>query len=112
MWCRPRRIPARRHRAHLWTPASQRFLLDFAEAGGYQDCDAAGIKLYPQHDGDTPESLVALADLIDRTFHGAGVHPALWNTGSAYRAATDRPLDAARSIAYAVRFYLIGMYVR
>lgn len=83
MWCRPRRIPARRHRAHLWTPASQRFLLDFAEAGGYQDCDAAGVKLYPQHDGDTPENLVALAGLIDRTFHGAGVHPALWNTGSA-----------------------------
>ncbi|MGW2815944.1 helix-turn-helix domain-containing protein [Streptomyces sp. NPDC001415] len=96
----------------LWAPASRRFLLDFAAADGYRDCDAAGVKLYPQHDGDTPESLVALADLIDRTFHTAGVHPALWNTGSAYRVATDRPLDATQSIAYAVRFYLIGMYVR
>ncbi|MGW2865978.1 helix-turn-helix domain-containing protein [Streptomyces sp. NPDC001205] len=96
----------------LWTAVSQRFLLDFAAAGGYRDCDAAGVKLYPRHDGDTPESLVALADLIERTFHLAGVHPALWNTGSAYRVATDRPLDSAQSVAYAVRFYLIGMYVR
>ncbi|WP_438289905.1 helix-turn-helix domain-containing protein [Streptomyces sp. HUAS TT7] len=108
----PKATPVCLSMGDLWTPASQRFLLDFAAAGSYRDCDAAGVKLYPQHDGDTPESLVALADLIDRTFHSAGVHPALWNTGSAYRVATARPLDAARSIAYAVRFYLIGMYVR
>ncbi|WP_283136684.1 helix-turn-helix domain-containing protein [Rhizohabitans arisaemae] len=97
---------------NLWEQASQRFLRDFAAAGGYQACDVAGVKLAPQHDGDTPESLVRLAAVIDRTFHEAGVHPRLWSTGTVYRIAQDRKLDQARAIAYAVRFYLIGMYVR
>ncbi|MFB9968075.1 helix-turn-helix domain-containing protein [Sinosporangium siamense] len=97
---------------NLWEPVSQRFLRDFASAGGYQACDVAGVKLAPQHDGDTPESLVGLAAVIDRTFHEAGVHPRLWSTGTVYRIAKDRKLDQARAIAYAVRFYLIGMYVR
>ncbi|KAB8181875.1 hypothetical protein FH610_025860 [Microbispora catharanthi] len=97
---------------NLWEPASQQFLLDFAAAGGYQVCDAAGVKLAPQHDGDTPESLVRLAAVIDRTFHEAGVHPRLWSTGTVYRIPQDHKLDQAHAIAYAVRFYLIGMYVR
>ncbi|MGW4426646.1 helix-turn-helix domain-containing protein, partial [Streptosporangium sp. NPDC004631] len=97
---------------NLWEPASQQFLRDFAAAGGYQVCDAAGVKLAPQHDGDTPESLVRLAAVIDRTFHEAGVHPRLWSTGTVYRIAQDHKLDQAHAIAYAVRFYLIGMYVR
>ncbi|MEV7012548.1 helix-turn-helix domain-containing protein [Streptosporangium sp. NPDC051022] len=97
---------------NLWEPASQQFLRDFAAAGGYQACDAAGVKLAPQHDGDTPESLVRLAAVIDRTFHEAGVHPRLWSTGTVYRIPQDHKLDQAHAIAYAVRFYLIGMYVR
>ncbi|GII63894.1 hypothetical protein Skr01_39790 [Sphaerisporangium krabiense] len=97
---------------NLWEPASQQFLRDFAAAGGYQVCDAAGVKLAPQHDGDTPESLVRLAAVIERTFHEAGVHPRLWSTGTVYRIPQDRKLDEAHAIAYAVRFYLIGMYVR
>ncbi|WP_345348643.1 helix-turn-helix transcriptional regulator [Actinoallomurus liliacearum] len=96
----------------LWEPASQRFLLEFAAADGYQACDAAGVKLYPRRDGDTPESLIRLGAVIDRTFHEAGVHPPLWNTGTVYRIPADRPLDQRRSIAYATRFYLIGMYLR
>ncbi|MEV7802182.1 helix-turn-helix domain-containing protein [Microbispora sp. NPDC088329] len=97
---------------NLWEPASQQFLRDFAAAGGYQVCDAAGVKLAPQHDGDTPESLVRLAAVIERTFHEAGVHPRLWSTGTVYRIPEDHKLDQAHAIAYAVRFYLIGMYVR
>jgi hypothetical protein len=97
----------------LWEPASQQFLRDFTAAGGYQNCDAAGVKLYPRHDGDAPERLVDLATLIDRTFRSAGgIHPPLWNTGTAYRIAEARPLDQQHAIAYAVRFYLIGMYLR
>ena len=77
----------------LWEPAAQRFLSDFAAAGGYQACDAAGVKLYPRADGDTPESLTRLGAVIDRTFHEAGVRPQLWNTGTAYRISENRPLD-------------------
>lgn len=98
---------------NLWEPASQRFLHDFTQAGGYRDCDVAGVKLYPRHDGDPPETLVELATLIDRTFrHAGGMHPPLWNTGAAYRIAEARPLDQEHAIAYAVRFYLVGMYLR
>lgn len=96
----------------LWEPGSRRFLRDFAAAGGYQACDVAGVKLYPRHDGDTPETFVHLAQVIDRTFHEAGVHPRLWNTGTTYRIPEDRPLDQAHAIAYAARFYLVGMYLR
>lgn len=96
----------------LWTSASQQFLRDFAAAGGYQACDVAGVKLAPQHDGDTPESLVRLGGTIDSTFHKAGVHPRLWSTGTVYRIPQDRKLDQLHAIAYAVRFFLIGMFVR
>ncbi|NUQ95699.1 MAG: cobalamin ABC transporter substrate-binding protein, partial [Streptomyces sp.] len=96
----------------LWEPASQRFLRDFAAAGGYQACDVAGVKLYPRRDGDPPESFVRLAHVIDRTFHEAGVQPRLWNTGTTYRIPEDQPLSQARAVAYATRFYLIGMYLR
>ncbi|MCH0564805.1 MULTISPECIES: helix-turn-helix domain-containing protein [unclassified Streptomyces] len=96
----------------LWEPPSRRFLRDFAAAGGYQYCDAAGVKLYPRHEGDTPETFVGLGHVIDRTFHEAGVHPPLWDTGTTYRIPEDRPLDQAHAIAYAARFYLIGMYLR
>ncbi|MFF4506571.1 helix-turn-helix domain-containing protein [Streptomyces sp. NPDC001401] len=96
----------------LWEQASQRFLRGFAAAGGYQDCDVAGVKLYPRQDGDPPESFLPLAATIDRTFHTAGVQPRLWDTGTTYRIPEDHPLDQARAIAYATRFYLIGMYLR
>lgn len=96
----------------MWEPASQRFMRDFAAAGGYQNCDVSGVKLYPRHDGDTPESLIRLAQVIDLTYRQAGVRPVSWNTGSAYRIAVDRPLDQQHAIAYAVRFYLVGMYLR
>ncbi|WP_406134597.1 helix-turn-helix domain-containing protein [Streptomyces sp. NBC_01089] len=97
---------------NLWEPASLRFLRDFAAAGGYQDCDVAGVKLSPRSDGDPPETFIRLAQTIEKTFHEAGVHPRLWNTGTTYRIPEDQPLDQADAIAYAARFYLVGMYLR
>ena len=96
----------------MWEEASQRFPRDFAAAGGYQYCDVAGVKLHTRRDGDAPESLVGLGPVIDRAFHRGGVHPAPWNTGTAYRVAEDQPLGTAYAAAYAVRFHLVGMYRR
>lgn len=96
----------------LWEPDPRRFLRDFAAAGGYQGCDVAGVKLSPRSDDDPPETFVRLAQAIERTFHEAGVHPRLWNTGTTYRIPEDRPLDQAHAIAFAARFYLVGMYLR
>jgi len=96
----------------LWQEESRRFLKDFAGAGGYQECDVAGVKLHQREPGQTPESVLELTTLIDRTFHEAGAHPRLWNTGTTYRIATEDKLDARRAKDYAVRFYLVGLYAR
>lgn len=96
----------------LWQAQSRQFLKDFAGSGGYQDCDVAGVKLHQKEPGQTPESVLDLTTLIDRTFHEAGVHPRLWNTGTTYRIATEDKLDARRATDYAVRFYLVGLYAR
>jgi len=94
----------------LWKPESQRFLQRFAELGGYRYCDVAGVKLFQRTASDPPEDMVDLLAMIDRTFHTAGVHPTLWNTGTTYDIPLQGSLDAERAANYAVRFYLVGMY--
>jgi len=87
-------------------------LSEFAMEGGYQHCDAAAIKLYPQQPGDPPESMVELGRTVDETFHLAGVHPAWWNTGTTWRVAIQQPLDEREAVDFATRFYLVGLYMR
>jgi transcriptional regulator with XRE-family HTH domain len=97
----------------LWQPASRQFVTRFAAAGGYEPCDVAGVKLHQKDfDGDTPESVVELADIVDDTLRSAGVLMRMWNTGSAYRIVDAGRLDEQRAADYAVRFYLVGLYVR
>ena len=96
----------------LWEPASRAFLREFAAAGGYQSCDIASVKLHQRDFGDPPETMVELAAIVRRTFRETGYSLPMWNTGTAYRVAVAAPLTEEQAEDYAVRFYLIGLYVR
>ncbi|UJW29704.1 helix-turn-helix domain-containing protein [Saccharothrix sp. AJ9571] len=94
----------------LWTEEGQAVLRRFAELGGYDHCDVAGIKLHQRRAADPPETMISLLSWIDDALHVAGVHPPLWNTGTTYDLPTEEPLGEQRSVDYAVRFYLVAIY--
>ncbi|MEU6712717.1 helix-turn-helix domain-containing protein [Nonomuraea sp. NPDC046802] len=96
----------------LWQAGGRATLRRFAELGGYEHCDAAGVKLHQRHAADPPETLIPLLAKVDDTMHAAGVHPTLWNTGTTYEIPLQGSLDRQRSIDYAMRFYLAGLYGR
>lgn len=96
----------------LWKPASRQFLTDFAAAGGYDDCDVAGVKLHPQDFGQAPETIFDLTSLIDRTMREAGVQLPVWSTGTSYRIATAAKLNRVDARNYAVRLFLVALYAR
>jgi transcriptional regulator with XRE-family HTH domain len=97
---------------NLWTDDGRRILARFAELGGYDYCDVAGIKMYQQTASDPPETMLNLLGGVDRLFHEAGVHPRLWNTGTTYTIALQQPLDETTARNFAVRFFLVGLYAR
>jgi transcriptional regulator with XRE-family HTH domain len=94
----------------LWDPGAQQVLGRFAALGGYDYCDAAGVKLYQRSATDPPESMLALAGEIDHAFHRAGVHPPIWNTGTSYDIPLQQPLDPGTAADHAARFYLVGLW--
>lgn len=96
----------------LWSAEGRASLRRFAELGGYDHCDVAGVKLHQRTAADPPETMLDLAATVDRAFHQAGVHPRLWSTGTTYDIPLQGALDGARARAYAVRFYLTGLYAR
>jgi hypothetical protein len=96
----------------LWTPEGISFLRRFAELGGYDNCDVASVKLFQREASDPPETMLDLTASIDRIMHEAGVHPRVWNTGTTYSIAVQKPLDEVTARNYAVRFFLVGIYAR
>jgi hypothetical protein len=96
----------------LWKPDGVKFLQRFAELGGYDHCDVAGVKLFQRDASDPPETMLELTNTIDRIMHEAGVHPRLWNTGTTYSITLQRPLEEREARNHAVRFYLVGIYAR
>lgn len=94
----------------LWTPDGRRVLQRFAELGGYQYCDAAGIKLYQKNAADPPETMLTVLAQVGAVLHRAGVDPPLWNTGTTYDIPLEKRLDEEHAVDYAVRFYLTGLY--
>lgn len=96
----------------LWTSTGQDILRRFAALGGYNYCDVASVKLYQNSAADPPETMLELTATIDRIFHEAGLQPRIWSTGTTYDIALQRPLDAETARAYAVRFFLVGLYAR
>jgi polysaccharide biosynthesis protein PslG len=96
----------------LWKTEGRRFMQRFAQLGGYQYCDVAGIKLYQRRAADPPESMLNILQTVDTTLHRAGVHPQLWSTGTTYDIATQAPLGEQDAVNHAMRFYLTGLYGR
>jgi hypothetical protein len=66
----------------LWDEKAHDYLLRFADADGYQYCDAAGVKLYQRQVIDPPETMLDTVLRIKRTFHRAGYHLPVWSTGT------------------------------
>jgi hypothetical protein len=97
---------------NLWTDEGRQALKRFAELGGYDYCDVAGIKLYQRTASDPPETMLDLLGGLDRLLHESAVHPRLWNTGTTYTIALQNPLDQETARNYAVRFFLVGLYAR
>ncbi|MBO0884246.1 MAG: helix-turn-helix domain-containing protein, partial [Mycobacterium sp.] len=96
----------------LWTPAGVQFLDRFAELGGYDYCDVAGVKLFQRTAADPPETMLDLVSTIDQAMHKAGIQPRLWNTGTTYDIPLQGSLDATTARDYAARFFLVGIYGR
>lgn len=97
---------------NLWTSAGRQVLRQFAEDRGYDYCDVAGIKLYQRAASDPPETMLALAESVNRLFHESGIQPRVWNTGTTYSITLQAPLTETEARDYAVRFYLVGIYAR
>ncbi|MGW0737066.1 helix-turn-helix domain-containing protein [Streptomyces sp. NPDC002851] len=96
----------------LWAAEAHEYLLRFAESGGYQYCDAAGIKLYQRRINDPPETMLEAVRNVDQTFQRAGYHLPLWSTGTTQTLPLNDPLEEERAADHAVRFYLTGLYAR
>ncbi|WP_229904726.1 helix-turn-helix domain-containing protein [Lentzea cavernae] len=96
----------------LWSPNGISFLKSFIEAGGYDHCDVASIKLFQRRPSDPPETMLDIVTSIDRIMHEAGIHPRLWSTGTTYSIAMQDRLDDATAKNHAVRFFLTGIYAR
>ncbi|MFF2847482.1 helix-turn-helix domain-containing protein [Streptomyces sp. NPDC058001] len=96
----------------LWEPDALPFLRRFADLGGYEHCDIAGIKLYQRHASDPPETMTKALTAVDSSLHRAGVHPPMWSTGTTYDLPLQGSLAPERARNYAVRFFLVGLYGR
>lgn len=94
----------------LWTEDGMAALRRFAQLGGYAHCDVASVKLFQRQASDPPESMLELTANIYRELHAVGLHPPVWNTGTTYTIPLEHKLDEAKARAYAVRFYLVGLY--
>lgn len=97
---------------NLWDRGAQTVLREFANLGGYDYCDVAGVKLHQRSAADPPETMLDLLHSVDQIFHSVGVHPRIWNTGTTYSIALEKPLDTSTASNYAARFFLIGLYGR
>lgn len=95
---------------NLWTTEGQAVLRRFAEAGGYDHCDVASVKLYQRRPGDAPETMLDLVATIDQLMHASGVQPRLWVTGTTFGISEQAPLPAELLRAHATRYYLTGLY--
>jgi DNA-binding SARP family transcriptional activator len=96
----------------LWKPAALDYLYRFAASGVYRYCTVAPVKLYQKNAQDPPETMIPLAATINATLHRAGVEKPIWDTGTTYQIALEKPLGARDANDFAVRFYLVGLYIR
>ncbi|MGH3548832.1 MAG: hypothetical protein ACRDQU_12130 [Pseudonocardiaceae bacterium] len=97
---------------HLSEAAGLLFVRRFAELGGYDSCDVAGLKMRWRPADQPPETMAAELAAVHLTLHTAGVGPPLWDTGPDYDVVDQPSVTGGRARDYAVRFYLMGLYGR
>lgn len=99
----------------LWEPAAREFMYRFAVLGGYRYCHVASVKLEPRTPTDKPETIIELAPVIDNTLRNSGVAPPMWVSAVAmagWNLPNLPPLQEEDASNYAVRFFLVGLYLR
>ncbi|MFG2552853.1 hypothetical protein [Streptomyces sp. NPDC048581] len=96
----------------LWEPEGRALLEKFVRSGGYEFCDAAALKLHPRRADGPPEDIIELAAKVEDVFRDHNVAHRVWNTGPGAEIDDGARLSDRRANDYAVRFYLVGLYIR
>ncbi|WP_405806081.1 helix-turn-helix domain-containing protein [Streptomyces sp. NBC_01187] len=97
----------------LWEKRGRDLLRKFARTGTFQYCDAAALKLPPRRADGPPEERVTLVKRVQRLLYSEGLgRTPLWDTGPDSDVALREHLDARRARDHAVRFYLVGLYLK
>ncbi|EPH43735.1 helix-turn-helix domain-containing protein [Streptomyces aurantiacus] len=96
----------------LWEPEGRALLEEFVRSGGYEYCDAAALKLHPRRADGPPEDIIELAVKVEDVFRDHNVAHRVWNTGPGAEIDDGARLSDRRANDYAVRFYLVGLYLR
>ncbi|GGR66555.1 hypothetical protein GCM10010252_00210 [Streptomyces aureoverticillatus] len=96
----------------LWEPEGRALLEEFVRSGGYEYCDAAALKLHPRRADGPPEDIIELAAKVEDVFRDHNVAHRVWNTGPGAEIDDGARLSDRRANDYAVRFYLVGLYLR
>lgn len=97
--------------AELWEPEARAWMERFAALGGYQQCDAVGVKLHPRKAADPPETMLELATEIEKSIYRVGAKRLpMWNMGQGFSTPLEPPLDPELAADHAVRFYLVSLY--
>lgn len=95
----------------LWEPEGRALLTKFVRTGAYQFCDAAALKLHPRRAGGPPEEMIELAAKTENIFRKNSANQRVWNTGPGAEIDDGAKLSDQRANDYAVRFYLVGLYI-
>jgi transcriptional regulator with XRE-family HTH domain len=96
----------------LWEPEGRALLEKFVRTGAYKFCDAAALKLHPRRADGPPEEMIEVAAKVDDIFRENDVGQRVWNTGPGAEIDDGARLSDRRANDYAVRFYLVGLYIR
>ncbi|MET9966346.1 helix-turn-helix domain-containing protein [Streptomyces sp. NPDC006356] len=96
----------------LWEPEGRALLAEFVRTGAYEFCDAAALKLHPRRADGPPEEIIELAAKVDDIFRESNAGQRVWNTGPGAEIDDGAKLSDRRANDYAVRFYLVGLYIR
>ncbi|NGO13602.1 helix-turn-helix domain-containing protein [Streptomyces sp. HC44] len=98
----------------LWEPEGRALFKKFVRTGAYEFCDAAALKLHPRRADGPPEEIIELAAQAEDIFRESneGQRVRVWNTGPGAEIDDGARLSDRRANDYAVRFYLVGLYIR
>ncbi|MEV2254408.1 helix-turn-helix domain-containing protein [Streptomyces sp. NPDC050147] len=96
----------------LWEPEGRALLAKFVRTGAYEFCDAAALKLHPRRADGPPEEIIELAAKAEDVFRKNSEGQRVWNTGPGAEIDDGARLSDRRANDYAVRFYLVGLYIR